>query len=148
MADLNHRDEMEWLTSGETNAAITSLAIRATAGSDLAVARVDLGLPTWPACAVPRRLFCAVRSRWVPGLAHAVVQVGHPVSSDNLKIVQQHRRAGVSTGAPTPEPNTTGTTLTDSSPASRLPEPAVSFPGGQMLPPAPQAKATHRVHDG
>jgi len=100
MADLNHRDEMEWLTSGETNAAITSLAIRATAGSDLAVARVDLGLPTWPACAVPRRLFCAVRSRWVPGLAHAVVQVGHPVSGDNLEIVQQHRRAGVSTGAP------------------------------------------------
>src|SRR5215813_9853924 len=39
MADLKHRDEMEWLTSGETNAAITSLAIRATAGSDLAVAR-------------------------------------------------------------------------------------------------------------
>jgi hypothetical protein len=32
---------MEWLTPGKTNAAITSLAIRATAGSDLAVARVD-----------------------------------------------------------------------------------------------------------
>jgi hypothetical protein len=37
----SHRDEMEWLTSGETSAPITSYDIRAAAGHDLAVARVD-----------------------------------------------------------------------------------------------------------
>jgi hypothetical protein len=39
--DLEHRVEMEWLISSETNAAITSYAIEPPQVSDLIMARVD-----------------------------------------------------------------------------------------------------------
>lgn len=54
----------------------------------------------------------------VSGLADTVVQVGHLVSLDDLRVIQEHGRCGVVAGEPDAGAEDDGTKLTDSSSTS------------------------------